>query len=238
MRSYFIWKGQDSRDWGIALKGPAPIVRGKERVTTAVIPGRAGSYHLTEGDGILDTYLQTLTARIPLSAIDRGALSWLSGSGYITFSTMPDRQQQARLINQVTLNKISYHLDWYEGTLAWECQPYKELLHEPTQTLLSASNTLRNLGDVEEKPLITVAGSGDFALTVNGKVFTVTGITAEQGGCVIDSDACEVLTYDNTTLITAQSAGEFPVLTPGSNTISWTGASVTGVTVLRRQRWL
>ncbi len=238
MHSYFIWKNEDSRDWGIYLKAPAPIVRGKERVQNVTIPGRAGSFQILEGDGIFDTYLQSLVARIPQTAVNRGALKWLSGEGYITFSTMPDKRQKARLINQVTLNKLSYNLGWYEGTLAFECQPLKELLHEPTDVLLSSGSTLYNVGDVPEKPLFTVTGSGDFALTVNDEAFAVADITAEQGGCIIDCDTCEVLTYDGTTLMTGQSAGEFPVFKAGSNTISWTGASVTGVTVQRRQRWL
>lgn len=240
MRSYFIWNDQDSRDWSIALKGPAPIVRGKERVQTVTIPGRAGSYTIAEDDeaSILDSYQVPLVARIPTSAIQQGALKWLSGSGYITFSTQPDRRQQARLINQVLLNKVSYHLEWYEGTLAWEVQPYKELLHEPTETLLSAGSTVVNLGDVKERPLITVTGSGDFAITVNGAVFAVSGITAEMGGCIIDSDACEVLTLDGTQLITNLSAGEFPLFRRGSNAVSWTGSGITNVTALRRQRWI
>ena len=237
MRSYFIWRGQDSRDWGIYLKAPAPIIRAKERVTSVVIPGRAGSYHILEGDGILDTCLQSIVARVPQAAIDRGALSWLSGSGYLTFSTLPDRRQQARLINQVQLQKLSYNLGWFEGTLAWECQPYKELLHEPTDVLLSSGSALKNLGDVPERPLFTVTGSGDFALTVNGETFTITGITAEQGGAVIDCDACEVSTPAGE-LITIQSAGAFPELAPGVNSVSWTGSGITQVTALRRQRWL
>ena len=237
MHSYFIWKNQDSRDWGIYLKAPAPIIRGKERVQNVTIPGHAGAYHLTEGDGIYDTYLQTLTARIPQIAIDRGALKWLSGDGYITFSTLADKRQKARLINQVQLNKVSYNLGWYEGTLAWECQPLKEMLYEPTDTLLSSGTTLYNIGDAPEKPLITVTGSGDFALTVGSAVFTITGITAAQAGAVIDCDACEVLTPAGD-LITNQSAGEFPEFAVGSNTVSWTGASVTGVAALRRQRWV
>ena len=237
MRSFFIWKNEDSRDWGIHLKAPAPLIRAKERVTNVIIPGRAGSYHILEGDGVLDTYLQTIVARIPRSAIDRGALAWLSGSGYLTFSTLPDRRQQARLINQVQLQKLSYNLDWFEGTLAWECQPYKELLHEPTDTLLSSGTTVKNLGDVPEHPLITVTGSGDFALTVNGEVFTVTGLTAQQGGAVIDCDACEVTTPAGE-LITVQSAGEFPVFSRGANAVSWTGAGITAVAIQRRQRWV
>ena len=135
-------------------------------------------------------------------------------------------------------SRMRYNLGWYEGTLAWECQPYKELLHEPTDTVLSSGSTLVNLGDVPERPKITITGSGSFGLLVNNEAFTLTDLTAEQGGAIIDCDACEALDYSGVTLITQQSAGEFPQLRTGATSLSWTGANITSVTIQRRQRWL
>ena len=51
MQSYFIFKGMDSRTMDVRMSGPAPIVRGEERVSHVTIPGRPGELTLTEGSG-------------------------------------------------------------------------------------------------------------------------------------------------------------------------------------------
>ena len=97
-----------------------------------------------------------------------------------------------------------------------------------------------NRGDVTCRPLwkVTVSGSGtnqSVALTAGGNAFAVTGQT---GGTVIwiDSGTMEVFNTDKTELITRNSAGEFPVLLPGANTISGSGWS--SIEIEKRERFL
>ena len=238
MRSYFIFKNEDSRDWGVLLSAPAPLIRARERITDLTVPGRPGTLTLTEGDKIYEPYTQTLTLSVPEAAINRGAMEWLSGAGYVTFSTDPDRRQRARVVNNFTLNRVSAHLNWYRGTVSFYCQPYKELLSEESAVIASAGTTLANTGAVKEKPVIYISGYGDVTISVNGAEFKLAGITQAQNGAVIDCENSEVTTPDGTQLLTSISSGEFPALDRGLNTVTWSGANVSGVTFKRRQRFI
>ena len=236
MRSYFIFNDVHSAHWGILLREPAAVIRARERVTTFSVPGRAGALTLTEGERIFEPYPQRIRLSIPYDAVQAGVLDRLTGAGEVTFSTDPGKKQDCRVIEEVSLTKVSYHINWYEGAITFECQPYKKLIHEDENAVLSSGSVLTNLGDVTEKPVWKVDGSGDFTLTVGESEFSLTGMP--EGGCIIDSGAEMVTSQDGAQLLTDISEGLFPALRKGANTVSWSGSSVTRVIACRRQRWI
>ena len=239
MRSWFIWNGVDSRTLNIKIKTPPPVQRARERVSDVIIPGRSGSLtQLQAAGGVYDAYNVTLNISVPGECVNAGLFGTLSGAGEITFSSQPDYVQDARIVNALTLARISPGLDWYNGNIVFNCQPLKRLRAEGQQVLTTLPQTVYNLGDVPERPVFRLTGSGDLSLTVNGAEFTITGIPASAGGAVIDCAACEVLSGDGLQLLTSLSAGEFPVFNRGANSVQYTGASVTQLKLLRRQRWL
>lgn len=236
MYSYFIFDGINSRDRGIYLDAPAQVIRGKKRVTQVTVLGRPGALTLPEGDDVYEPYTQQLILRAKNPA--QNVLSWLNGQKYVTFSTEPDKRQLAEVINQVSFKRVSYGLDWYEGTVQFLCQPLKELIHEPVQAAVNGT-VFVNLGDTVEKPLITMDGAaGDFTVSMGGNTLAVKGLDSSYGGCIIDCDAGMLLSYDGTELLTALTEGDFPELVPGRNTVAIDGVTVGTVTVRRRQRWL
>ena len=85
---------------------------------------------------------------------------------------------------------------------------------------------------VYSDPVITVTGSGDITLMVGTTIVELTGVS---GSIVIDSVLKEA--YKGTTLMNDHMNGEFPVLKPGANAISWTG-TVTRVIVRPNWRYL
>lgn len=234
-QSYFIWKNVDCRAMGCRLSGPAPIIRPEERVQHIQIPGRSGDLTQLEGENIYNSYIQTVTLIAHGAARMRQIYDWLRGSGYVTFSGEPDKQQAARIIGAVTLNKHSYHLDWWEGEVQFYCQPLKEKMH-PEGSVLTASGTIVNMGDVMSRPVIKATASGStMVVSAGGNELTVTGLTSGNV-YVIDSDAMEVLTGDMTQLLTENSSGDFPVLQIGANTVSGSGWSK--LEIDRRERYL
>ena len=74
-----------------------------------------------------------------------------------------------------------------------------------------------------------MTGSGDITLMVGTTIVELTDIS---GSIVIDSVLQEA--YHGTTLMDDHMSGDFPVLKPGANAISWTG-TVTKVVV--RPNW-
>lgn len=239
MFSYFVFNGVNSRDRGIFLDAAPVLMRGKERVTDVTVLGRAGTLTLTEGSDIYEPYTVgvLMRAREPQGTLYK----WLRGDGYITFSTEPERKQKCRVVNQTQFKRVSRNLNWYEGTVQFLCQPLKEALHEQSYAL-SAGATVRNTGDVTERPVLTLTGaSGDvnvgFYQDGAIDVFTIADLDAAYGGVVIDSENRMVTSLDGSTLLTNLSSGEFPTIEPGAATLRISGSYGT-VTIGRRERWL
>ena len=222
MQSYFIWNGVDSRSMGITSKGHAPLIRPEERVNHVQIPGRSGDLTELEGENIFNSYIQTVSFSVDGAEQVKAVFQWLRGAGYVTFSGEPDKQQQARVIGAVTMERVSRNLDIWRGQAQFYCQPLKERIYTESETL-TASGSVYNAGDVDAYPVIIAEPAENataMTVTVNGKTFTMTGV---DGWRRIDSAAREVSDAEQTALYTLYSSGPFPVLKPGHNTIAGTG---------------
>ena len=99
--------------------------------------------------------------------------------------------------------------------------------------MVSTSGTMiTNPGNVYSEPILTVTGSGNITLMVG---MTIVELENISNGIVIDSVLKEA--YLANTLMNEHMNGEFPVLKPGANAISWTGA-VTRVDIKPNWRFL
>ena len=235
-QSYFIWNGRDCRSLGIKLSGPVPIVRPEERVQHVEIPGRSGDLTELEGENIFNSYIQTATIMVPGGYRVREIYNWLKGAGYVTFHGEPDRKQAARIIGAITLNKHSRNMDWWVGDVQFYCQPLKQLLTEKKTDITSSGTVIRNMGDVNEKPLILVTCSGSTpTITIGGKSFVMNECTSGMKFW-IDSEAGISTNEDKTSDWTKWSEGEFPQLEPGDNTV--TGSGWSKLEFYRRERFL
>ena len=233
-QSYFVWNGVDSREMGITLRHAAPIVRPEERVSHVVIPGMAGDYTELEGEGVYNSYIQTVEMSVKTAAQVRLVYLWLQGSGYITFSGQPYYRQQARVIGAVSLEKISRNLDTWAGQVQFYCQPLKESLTDTPETFTS-SGTLSNTGAVPAYPIIYAYPSTEpyMDITVNGNTLRLTNI---RGIRRIDCKAKVITNATQTVLVTKNSAGPFPVLQVGNNTIAGSGWSK--LEIYKNERYL
>lgn len=235
MQSYFIWNGADSRSMGIILRGPAPIIRPEERVRHVEIPGRSGDLTETQGEGIYNSYIQTVTFSVRGGMRVREVYKWLRGSGYVTFSGEPDRRQAARVIGAITLSRVSRGLDNWAGEAQFYCQPLKELIH-PEILTLTGSGTAINRGDVDSLPRITATANGtEMEISAGGNTLVITGLSSGTK-IIIDSEIMEITDEDGTELLTKDSTGDFPILKPGANSV--TGSGWSRLVIDRRERFL
>lgn len=226
----------DCRAFGVRMSGPAPIVRGEERVNHVTIPGRPGELTLTEGEGIFHSYIHTISISVRGGYHVRDVYNWLKGSGYITFSGEPDRRQKARVIGALTLTKISRNMDRWAGEVQFYCEPLKELLNPAVTEITSSGSSVMNAGDVRSKPKITATASGtSMTITANGKTLTITGMTSNNQ-YIIDCEAGMVTNAAGDENLTANSSGNFPELAPGANTV--TGSGWSKLVFDRRERFL
>ena len=98
--------------------------------------------------------------------------------------------------------------------------------------MVQSGSFVTNPGNVYAEPVITVYGSGSITLMVGMTVIELEGIS---GSITLNSALQEA--YSGTTGMNSAMSGEFPVLLPGANAISWTG-NVTSLKVIPNWRFL
>ena len=158
--------------------------------------------------------------------------AWLKGAGTVVFPNRPGGHYKARIANQIPFEKILRGNPHCSFAVNFRCFPfwYQDNVAETTVTV--SGTTITNPGSVYSEPVLTVTGSGDITLTVGTTIVELTGIT---DSIVIDCALKEA--YKGTTLMNEHMSGDFPILVPGLNAISWTG-NVTRVVVKPNWRYL
>ena len=99
--------------------------------------------------------------------------------------------------------------------------PYMHFIYQEDVdpiTLTASTSTITNPGSVYSEPIITVYGSGDITLMVGTTIVELEGVS---GSITLDSQLQEA--YSGTASMNSAMSGEFPLLKPGVNTLSWTG---------------
>ena len=158
--------------------------------------------------------------------------AWLVGSGEMTFSTEPDKVYRVMIANKISIAQMMRVFQKFQVIL--DTQPFKYSVNAAGDALeLTAPTTIRNSGTVYSEPLITVYGSGDITLTINGADFPLYGV---QESITIDSEMMEVF-KGNTNQNGKYGGAEFPRFEVGKNEIRWTG-NVSKIKIQPRWRWL
>lgn len=228
--AWFTFKGVDSREMGVIVTAMPETVRAERRIESITVAGRNGSLHTDEG--VYESYDRTMEcALIKRAKLDEVA-AWLVGSGEMTFSTEPDKVYRVTIANKISIAQMMRVFQKFQVIL--DTQPFKYSVNAAGDALeLTAPTTIRNSGTVYSEPLITVYGSGDITLTVNGADFPLYGV---QESITIDSEMMEVF-KGNTNQNGKYGGAEFPRFEVGKNEISWTG-NVKKVRIEPRWRWL
>jgi phage-related protein len=210
-------------------------------------------------------------------------LTWLDGSGEVTFSNQSDHKYQASITNKIPFNRIIGR--WRKFVVIFDCQPFRYPINDPEYILKQSDDSIIRAGlavdplmtmnpisstifannvpvtmdcgiieidndtyvnddfvlygnymkngnvitiyeateidinsMVDSMPVITVYGTGSVVLTING-----IGITLNNIVDYVTVDSVLMDSYKDTVLKNTDMIGEFPVLKPGTNTISWTG---------------
>ena len=79
------------------------------------------------------------------------------------------------------------------------------------------------------------SSASTMSISINGKTIEITDLTSSNS-YIIDSEIMDVLSADETTILTANSSGPFPVLEVGDNVIGGSGWS--SLRIERRERFL
>ena len=215
---WFHFKGKDSRDFGILISAAPEKVRAERRVEQVTIPGRSGE--LTMDEGTYAPYVLSVECSTRGSENLDEILAWLDGAGELILCTEPDKVFRASIYNKISVADMIYLYNSF--LLQFRVQPFKYSVNAAGDALeLTAPTTIRNSGTVYSEPLITVYGSGDITLTINGADFPLYGV---QESITIDSEMMEVF-KGNTNQNGKYGGAEFPDLRSGRTKSAGRGMS-------------
>ena len=232
MQDYFIWNGTDCRDYGIHVTEQPPITIPSERSTQTNVPGRPGSLTQLEGEDVYDDLLLTATCFISDPTQIPAIATWLKGAGTVTFANRTGGYYKARIANQISFEKVLRGNPHCSFAVNFLCYPFWYQENVSDVTITTSGNTITNPGSVYSEPLITVYGSGNITLMVGTTIVELTNISSS---IVLDCALKEA--YKGTTLMNNHMSGDFPVLKPGLNAISWSG-NVTSIIMKPNWRFL
>lgn len=208
---------------------PHPARKG----TLVDVPGRNGKLFMDEG-----AYDRILVP-IRMMAVDGNMDAvggWLSGSGLLRFGDDPNRAYRASVTKEFSVSNRNPRLRGQEFTATFDCEPFRYVYPAPEAIEVTVSGTtIQNPGNVFSQPEISVTGSGDIALVVNGYYVEARGLT---DGAIIDCERMETFNLSKTASMNGSFVmDEFPVLRPGPNIITWVG-SVTKLEIAPGWRYL
>ena len=230
---YFIYKNIDSRDVkGLIVSELPPITKPKMRVRIDTIDGKDGAEIVNLG---FEAYTKIVKIGLTRNYDIDNIISWLHGNGHIQFSNEPDRYYRAEVHDIIDFEKL---LRFKTAYIKFFVQPFKYSATERTKTIdvnASSSIEVRNAGNYFSKPKITLTGTGDVNISVNGIQKCVLHLGTKSESITLDADKEEA--YYGDTLKNRQMDGKFITLDVGKNIISWTG-NLTQVEVTEYSRWL
>ena len=236
MKSWFIFCGKPSLDFGISVESYPEISLPERVVESYSVPGR-------NGDLIFDTGAYKNTPQNyscwykPLPGISSymqiAALSkWLlSASGYqrLEDTYMPDIYRMAIYAGPADIS--TYFKKYGRISMAFTCMPQRWLKSCEIPIDITSGMQLYNCGQ-PALPLIQVTGSGAGTVSIGNRTVSLSSIPA--AGVTIDSDTQNVYSdtqnYNDVATVTG---GGFPVLLPGVNNVQYSGG-VTAVQITPR----
>lgn len=230
MYQYFIWNGINSLDMGVVMLEAPSIFIPTRKVNDIEIAGRSGTLH--EDTNSFENYTKDISCHVmDRKQIDK-VCQWLTGFGEVIFSSEPDKVYRAYIKNQIPFNNILRNIN--DFLIQFDCQPFKYSVNWQDEALtLTQATTVFNKGSFSSEPIMTVYGTGEVVLNVNGKEYTVEGV---DGFVTIDTEMMEVY-KDDENKNNSFTADDFPVFEVGVNEISWTG-NVEKIEIQPNWRWL
>ena len=233
MKDWFEWNGVRCTNYGIHVLEQPPPTMPSERVTYTDIPGRPGSLTTLEGDDVYEDITLTVKCMIADPSAIPAIAGWLKGSGTVTFANRGGGFYYARIANQIPFEKILRGNPHRSFSVNFRCSPPFWYVSNPTEvTITTGSAVVVNPGSVYAEPIIHIYGSGDATLIINDSFVELEGI---EDSITLNSVIQEA--YQGETLLNDHMDGDFPVLKPGNNLISWTG-TVSRVVIEPNWRYL
>ena len=232
----FNFGGRNSYDdFGILIAKRPDLPSPKRRVNMINIPGRNSNLRFDEktyDDITLTVECSVKGTQNLADKIDDIAV-WLfeAGESDLTFSFQPDKKYIAQVINAIDFKQVYRYFS--EFPIIFNCRPFKYAVENDMMNIISSGTAVINPGVVESEPIISIYGSGDIVLKINGQQISFKDVTEK----IIVNSVIQDCYDDEGNNLNAKMAGEFPKLKPGENIMEWSG-DVVKAELLPNWRWL
>lgn len=203
---------------GVEIVAFPQITKPERNIQKINVAGRSGSLILDSGtyndytlniECVLNPFSNK---KQPISKI----INWLDGAGDLILSIEPNMQYKAFISNAIPLTNV---IDIFPNfQVIFNVQPFKKALGINSFEITKDTN-YNNPCFLHTHPIITIYGTGDVQLNINGEVFLINSIDEY---ITINSDLQEVY-KDDINQNNNYNNFNFPKLQPGLNNISFTG---------------
>lgn len=234
----FTFAGASSSAYNVIVENVPAMNRPARKQTVIEVPGKSGDIIFPEDAwaNIQQGYdIFKGTGAVAATKDARALISWLHGvKGYqrLTDSFDPEIFRLAYLDGDIEIENIRNNI--WRARVNFSCRPERYLLTgETVTTKTSSGGTITNPTAYNSKPLVKITGSGAVTLTVGTYSLSISNITDYINLDCETQDAYKTLAENQNSRVTITQGDSFPVLVPGSNTISWTG-TVTKVEITPR----
>ena len=233
LNNYITFDGTTSTSLDTYISGEGSFNAPERVYDMQIIPGRNGALAIDEKrfENIDVTYPAFIfktggTNFESAMAALRNALMSKNGYKRLTDTYHPDEFRLAIFKTAIEVTPVNINRAG-SFELVFTCKPQRFLTSGETVVTKTSSGTITNPTQFDAKPLLVVTGTGN--LTVNG-----VQIAISASPTTIDCEAMEA--YNGTTSRNGSivlTPNKFPVLSPGSNTITL-GSGITQVQITPR----
>lgn len=228
-KNYVVINDVNSKSFPSLLIEELPAMQLPERKVEVIeVEGRSGTLTIT--DDCYNNTQKIMTCKLRGNENVDEISSWLYNCEKVTFSNRPDRYYKAMLKGQVDFERSLANNRSFLVT--FDCQPFGYLIDNSTITISKNNSSFKGKGTYWSEPIIKVYGSGEINVTINN-----TQITLKDVNEYITVNSEKKRTHKDLTILNNKKIGNFPTLSYGNNTISWTG-SVTKIEIIPNWRYL
>lgn len=220
----FTFNGTDSSRFGLRVTSDYVINSTGQDIDTVAVAGRDGDLLLP------NNRLKSVTIELPctimsnrkLTDVEGDISNWLNVAGYKDLTLSWDQDFIYRSAFIETFEIASLMRQFGKVKLNFLTYPVKFYKQGRTTQTLSNGATVNGIGNVNAKPIITLIGSGDCTLTINGRK---TKLRAVQNTITLDMQARQVFSGNLPAWDKVVRAPQYqmPYLDAGRNLISWDG---------------
>ena len=230
---YFIFKGKKSTGMGLLLSSLPVVTKPKRKTNTVTIPGRNGTE--TQDLATYEGYSLSIGCGFEnIKEVDIDRLwKWLDGSGDLILSTEPSKVYKARIDNSISMTDVYWVIA--DFLVQFDVEPFKYAVN-PQNDLIKMTKkemTLYNRGTYYAEPVITLYGSGDITVTINGRGYSCKNV---EEFVTIDTPL-QMIYKENENKNTAYQSREFPIFQTDANTIVLS-SNITKAEIQPNWRWL